>query len=303
MFSLPARPRSSSLALPGSKPSSRAALRYSERRACKSATNSSRRGRQVMVACLRGRRQLPLVVGRLCRVAGPAQQGELGRLDRAGEDAIKRVVVFGGNRVELVVMAASTGDGQAQQSTGDDVDPVVDDLVLIEQEAPADGQETQSGQRPVVAAARELIGRDLLDEELVVTEVGVERGDHVIAVGVGVGVAAILREDVTLGVGVAGDVEPVPAPTLAIPWRSQQTIDQPVECVGAVVRLERVDLLGRRRDAPQVDRCAANQGSLVRLGVTGSSRRPRAGPRRRHRRAFEPIPRSLTVGGAARRTG
>ena len=119
--------------------------------------------RQVLVARFRGRRQLPLVVGRLRRVAGPAQQRELGRLDRAGEDAVERVVVFGRDRVELVVVAASAGDGQAQQAAGDDVDPVVDDLVLIEQEPAADRQETQGRQRSVVVAVRELIGGDLLD--------------------------------------------------------------------------------------------------------------------------------------------
>ena len=67
-----------------------------------------------------------------------------------------------------MVVAAGTRHRQAQEAAGDDVDPVVDDFILIEQEAAADGQETQRRQRSVVATG-ELIGRDLLDDKLVVT--------------------------------------------------------------------------------------------------------------------------------------
>ena len=76
-----------------------------------------------------------------------AISGQLGGLDRAGEDAVERVIVLGRDRVELVVVAAGAGDGQAEQAAGDDVDPVVDDLVLVVEEPPADGQEPQRRQR------------------------------------------------------------------------------------------------------------------------------------------------------------
>ena len=90
-------------------------------------------------------RELDRVRGR--RRAGPFQHGQVVRLDRAGEDAVERVIVVGRDRVELVVVAAGAGDRQAEQAAADDVDPVVDDLVLVVEEPAADGQEPQRRQR------------------------------------------------------------------------------------------------------------------------------------------------------------
>ena len=69
-----------------------------------------------------------------------------------------------------MVVAAGAGDGQAQQAAADDVDPVVDDLVLI-----VAGTAGRPSRNPCaasgagIAARRDLVGGDLLDEELVVT--------------------------------------------------------------------------------------------------------------------------------------
>ena len=70
------------------------------------------------------------------------------------------------------------------------------------------------GEGPPVVAQGQAVGGDLLDDEAVVRLVLVERSDHVIAIGVRVGIAPLLGEDVPLGVGIAGHVEPVPAPGL-----------------------------------------------------------------------------------------
>ena len=124
---------------------------------------------------------------------------------------------------------------------------------------------------PPVAAAGELIGGELLHDELVVAQVGIERRDHVVAVGVGKRIAPILGEHIALRVGVAGHVEPVPAPALAVAGRREQAVDQLRERIGRLVGLERVDLLGGRRNAPEVDRRAADQRSLRGAGARGSS--------------------------------
>ena len=55
-------------------------------------------------------------------------------------------------------------------------------------------------------------------------------------------------------VGIAGDVEPVPAPALAIARRRQQPLDHPFVGVGPLVGEERVDLGRGRRQAGQVER-------------------------------------------------
>jgi hypothetical protein len=70
-----------------------------------------------------------------------------------------------------------------------------------------------------------LVRCNLLEQELIVGQVLVERADDPVAVGVGVGVAPLLLEDVALGVGVAGDVEPVAAPALAVARRREEAVD------------------------------------------------------------------------------
>ena len=115
---------------------------------------------------------------------GVGQGGEFVGLDRAGEDAVERVIILGRDRVELVVVAAGAGDAQAHQAAGDDVDPVVDDLVLVVEEPAADGQEAERGEGPLVVAQGEAVGGDLLDDEAVVRLVLVERPDDVVAIGV-----------------------------------------------------------------------------------------------------------------------
>ena len=95
-----------------------------------------------------------------------------------------------------------------------------------------------SVRKPIAASGRlslaelELVGGDLLDEELVVRQVLVERADDAVAVGVGVRVAPLFLEDVALGVGVAGDVEPVPPPPLAVAGRGEQAVDHLLVGVG-----------------------------------------------------------------------
>ncbi len=70
----------------------------------------------------------------------------------------------------------------------------------------------------------------LLAQELVVRLVGVEGVDDVVAVEVRLGDGIVGRAAV--GVGVPRHVEPVPSPPLAVTGRGQESIDQPLVCVG-----------------------------------------------------------------------
>ena len=80
-----------------------------------------------------------------------------------------------------------------------------------------------------------------------------KRRDDPVAVAAAVGVQSRL-ERVGLVLGVAGHVEPVPAPALAVVRRGQQPVDHLGEGVGRLVGQERLDLLRRRRQADQVER-------------------------------------------------
>jgi hypothetical protein len=115
------------------------------------------------------------------------------------------------------------------------------------EEPPAEREEAHRRQRALVGLAGELVGRDLLDEELVVRQVFVERADRPSRGTCTRTVLPLLLEDVALGVGVAGDVEPVPAPPLAVVRGGEQAVDHLLERVGRARPLgERVDLLRRR---------------------------------------------------------
>ena len=63
------------------------------------------------------------------------EQGFLLRFLRRVEDRVERVVVAGGEGVELVVMAAGAGHGEPLHATHHHVDAVVDDVVLVVEEA------------------------------------------------------------------------------------------------------------------------------------------------------------------------
>jgi hypothetical protein len=65
------------------------------------------------------------------------------------------------------------------------------------------------------------------------------------------GALAVAVPLVTVAVGVARDVEPMAPPTLAIPGRCEQAIDQPLIRGRTIVVDERRDLLRRRREPGQ----------------------------------------------------
>ena len=98
------------------------------------------------------------------------------------------------------------------------------------------------------------VGGELVLDEPIEAEVFVERADDVVAIGIGERADPVVAEHqhAVLGVGVAGDVEPVPAPALAVMRRGQQPIDDPGEGIRRPVVFERLDFLGGRRQADQV---------------------------------------------------
>ena len=114
-------------------------------------------------ACVGG--GLRLELGNLARgKQGNADQGVLpatgpGMMRRAEENTGQGVVVLGGDRVELVIVTAGTGDGEPQKRATDDIDLVVDvigdHLVLIDVAGHEirDGQQSRGDQAVLVEAA------------------------------------------------------------------------------------------------------------------------------------------------------
>ena len=139
-------------------------------------------------------------------------------------------------------MIVTTGAGQRQPQKGrtDRFDPLFpflrDDLLdhqMIElQFLPIGRAESEKTERRIVLRLRigEQVRRKLLPHEIVVGQVCIERPRDPIAIepGLGDSLAPRFRH-----VTVAGQVEPVPAPTLAILRRGQIAIDQPLIGIGA----------------------------------------------------------------------
>ena len=113
----------------------------------------------------------------------------------------------------------------------------------------------------------EQVAGELHLQEMVVGHVVVEGFDDPVAIDVGAierHVAAATRiEAANVVVGVARDIEPVPAPAFAIAWRGQQAIDNLGEGVGRLVFFKVVDLFRGRRHAGQIEGGATDQSAAV----------------------------------------
>ena len=97
-----------------------------------------------------------------------------------------------------------------------------------------------------------------------VRQVAIEGIDDPVAIAPGLAEIAFRRQlDQVARVGVADDVEPVPAPPLAVPRRGQQAVDDSCERLGRLIGEEGIDLRGRRRQADQVERGPSEQRASV----------------------------------------
>ena len=101
----------------------------------------------------------------------------------------------------------------------------------------------------IVAGLAVLVGaRELQDDEAVVRHVGVERLDHPVAIAPGVADRAIAFQ--AAGLAVAHQVEPVPAPALAVARIVEQPVDQFLVRVRRFIARERncISSAGRHAD-------------------------------------------------------
>ena len=190
----------------------------------------------------------------------------------AGEDARQRVVILGEDGIELVIVTARASHGQSHERLGRGIDLLVDHVIdsrhaiLLRQRLGTQSEESGGHDAPLVHRARlfggNQIAGDLLHDEPVIRQFVVERLHDVVAIAPGVRVVVILVH--ASRVGEARHVQPMAAPGLAILRRAEQAIHHFRECVFGLVGQERVDFLGRGRQARQVVGDAPQQGQLRR---------------------------------------
>ena len=146
-----------------------------------------------------------------------------GKLVRTGQDTVERVVVFGGDRVQLVIVAAGTGNRQPLKSLGERVDLVVDHVgadfpeghaVVVthfpqpEESRPGDGF-IQS--QPVVdPGLLQQIAGHVFPDQLVKGQVLVEGPDQIVPIAPGS--QQLVVPLVAIGLPEAHQVHPVPRP-------------------------------------------------------------------------------------------
>ena len=242
-----------------------------------------RRGllRPIVVEVLATLGQFLVVVGRLLTVGILAHQGFGIGFVAVGEETVERVIIGRGDGIELVVVAAGALNGEPHESAGGHVDPVVDDVRLIIEKPTPQGQEPHGGQGLAIGLGGHLVSSQLLDNEPVIGQIAVEGVDHPVAVGVAVGVATLLLEDVALAVGITGYIQPMPSPALTVGLRGEQSIHHPrVSLLGAVLE-EGFHFFRRRRQAGQIVGRAAEKRAAIglrsgrqALGLQGSEDEP-----------------------------
>ena len=189
---------------------------------------------------------------------------------RRGQERLEAVVVFLRDRVELVIVAAGTADRQAEEHDRGRVGHLGQHFVAAEGDflvagVPPDRTEAVEAGRDLqfVAVGIDLVAGQLLQHEAVERLVVVERLDDVVAVAPRPGAVAVVLE--ALGLGVAHDIEPVPAPLLAVVRGREQPIDQLLVGVGRRIVDEGIDLLRRRRQPGQVEGDPADERGPVGL--------------------------------------
>ena len=191
---------------------------------------------------------------------------------------LQPVVVAGGNGVVLVVVAAGATQGHAQEDRTGGPDHVIEDIpaplrtpVPLHRNPLVEEPGSQLGLVPVVAVG---VAGDLFLDEAVVGSILVESPDHVVPVSPQVGAGIVGR--LSPGVGVAHQVQPVPAPAGAIVGTGEQALDLPAIGLGGRVPQKAFGFLrsGRQTDQAEIEAPQA--------GPVGGGRR------RNHSLLFQP---------------
>ena len=165
-----------------------------------------------------------------------------------------------------MVVAARAANGQAQEGRGSDPEHVVKLIVAVDPGigrfiVPGAEAQKGGGDLRLGIGAFEFITRQLLGEETVERLVLPEGLDHVIPVAPGVRFRSVAL--VTVGFGVANDIEPVAGPTLSVRRAVEQIVDEPVVGLGRFIGQERFRFSGSRGQAGQDEVGAAEPCAAV----------------------------------------
>ena len=170
------------------------------------------------------------------------------------------------DRVELVIVAARAAEREPKKGRAGRADAVDHcfDAILLEIGAPflIDHRVAMEagGDELVLRRLWQQISGNLLDHELVEGEIVVECVDDPVTVGPD---RARSIDRVAVGVRIAGDVEPVPAPAFSVVRRFEQSLYKSPVGTRLGVRHEAPGFFRCRQQAGKVQACPANQGAPI----------------------------------------
>ena len=181
------------------------------------------------------------------------------------EEGLHREVVLLQNGIELVIVALRAAHSETEKGLACDVGHLGENEVPLHLRValvPFVDPETQERGRDegFWIISRDLVGGELLADELVVGLVLVEGAHHVVAIHPRLG--AVVIGTVAVALGVAHHVEPVLTPAFAIAGTLEETVD---EVAGGFVRILREGLaegdniFGSRGQAVEVKKEAAHE--------------------------------------------
>ena len=185
------------------------------------------------------------VIAKFCR-GGTAHPGPVSRCHRPWpECGGHAVVVFLGNRIKLVVVAAGALERQPQEGGAGRVHQVFEPLVAILEVVvglivPGAHPQKPCGDHRLLIGVGHFVTSELTGHKPVEGHVAVERLHHPVAIPPGPWLLGIPL--VAVGLGVAGDVEPVTGLPLTKMGRGEQTIHLPLVGIRRAVGPEGLEL-------------------------------------------------------------
>ena len=148
-------------------------------------------------------------------------------------------------------MAACACNRETLRGAHDDIDTVINDIRDVVDKPPSDGQKSQ--RREVFCRSCGVAVRCQLEaEKVVVGQVSVKRIDDPITVRVRECVAALLRVDVALCIGVARKVKPLSGEMFSKRLACEHFLDAFACCIWCAVILKALSRLECRRKARDV---------------------------------------------------
>lgn len=194
-----------------------------------------------------------------------ANQRRIARLARATKHSIQRVVVGGGNRVILMIMATRTTHCKPKHPTRDHINTIIHDIMNVPNKATPQREVPHRRKRTLILTQLHHIRRKLMTYKIVVRKIFVKRADNIIAIGMGVREISVFLKYIPLRIGIPRYIQPMPSPPFTEVFRGKKPINKRIKRLRRVVRKEGSGFLGRWGHPSKIMISSADKRTSIRL--------------------------------------